>query len=117
MVILVSTVPPKISGSDSMTSVEVLLNSSTSLRCAISGFPYPEVTWYHGDDLIDDNTSGVHIMASGLGLHIPRVQLGHNGTYTCRAANEAGETSKQETLTVLGKPIDSSIVSITKPVV
>lgn len=102
-------VPPKINGSDSMTSTEVLVNSSTILRCAISGFPYPEVTWYHGDDVIDGNTSGVHVMAGDLGLHIPRVQLSHNGTYTCRATNEAGETSKQDTLTVLGKSIDSII--------
>lgn len=98
------SVPPKVNGSDSLTlTKDVLLNDSVTLRCAISGFPAPEVTWFHDGKVIGENSSDVYIVDGGQGLQVPRVELVHAGRYTCQAVNEAGQSKKDEILNVLGR--------------
>ena len=95
-------VPASINGSDAVYSTEVLVNKSAILHCPASGYPTPEIVWYHNNEIvIPDNSSGIYIMDNGWQLHIPEAQVGHQGQYSCVAKNIAGESEKLYSVDVL----------------
>ncbi|XP_054980117.1 LOW QUALITY PROTEIN: hemicentin-2 [Sorex araneus] len=66
-----------------------------TLQCSASGVPPPSLRWWK---------DGVALAATGGTLQIEKVDLRDEGTYTCAAANAAGESRQDVQLRVLVPP-------------
>lgn len=69
----------------------------------VSGIPKPEISWFHGQELVKPNKNTVfHFdeMTNTATLIIVDAFSEHAGQYTCKAANSAGEAVCTATLTV-----------------
>ncbi|XP_055846057.1 titin-like [Episyrphus balteatus] len=64
------------------------------LTCQVMGYPRPEITWYKGDDVVEESRRTV-ITDDGqfITLEITSTKLDDSGTYTCTARNELGSVS------------------------
>lgn len=76
----------------------VALDASVTLQCHSEGFPTPSITWYKDGKPLSES---VHqrVLSTGA-LQIAFSQPGDTGRYTCTAANVAGTTSLEMSLTV-----------------
>uniref|UniRef100_A0A8C1I841 Cell adhesion molecule-related/down-regulated by oncogenes n=1 Tax=Cyprinus carpio TaxID=7962 RepID=A0A8C1I841_CYPCA len=100
------SVPPTI---HSMGPAErsVVLHTSVSLQCVVSGIPPPTVTWYK-DGRPLTSAAGVNILSRGQVLEIDRAQVSDAGLYKCVAINVAGSTELTYSLQVYVPPSVSS---------
>lgn len=89
-------VPPVITSDIRMYTVA--LDASVTLQCHSEGFPTPSITWYKDGQPLSES---VHqrVLSTGA-LQITFSQPGDTGRYTCTAANVAGTTSLEMSLTV-----------------
>ncbi|XP_015589222.1 papilin isoform X3 [Cephus cinctus] len=77
--------PAAIIGEPNAT-VTVTLNSPRTLHCYAMGWPRPQVTWWHGDNMLP-LTSESYEQDSDYTLLIRSVTLSNLGIYTCQAYN------------------------------
>ncbi|KAM3875993.1 hemicentin-1 [Diretmus argenteus] len=89
-------VPPAISSETQ--SYLAPLDSSVTLQCHAEGSPSPSVTW-HKDGQPMSESVRQRVLSSG-SLQIAFVHPSDTGRYTCTAANAAGTTSQEMSLTV-----------------
>lgn len=69
----------------------------------VSGFPKPEISWFHGQEPVKPNKNTVfHFdeMTNTATLIIVDAFSEHAGEYTCKATNPAGEAVCTATLTI-----------------
>ncbi|MBN3312119.1 HMCN1 protein, partial [Atractosteus spatula] len=76
----------------------VALDASVTLLCQTEGYPTPEVTWYKDGTQLTESVRQ-RILGSG-SLQIAFAKPSDTGRYTCTAANLAGSTSLEMSLTV-----------------
>uniref|UniRef100_A0A673IBQ3 Hemicentin-1 n=1 Tax=Sinocyclocheilus rhinocerous TaxID=307959 RepID=A0A673IBQ3_9TELE len=89
-------VPPVITSDIKVYTVA--LDASVTLQCHSEGFPSPSITWYKNGQLLSESVRQ-RVLSTGA-LQIAFAQAGHTGRYTCTAANVAGTTSLEMSLTV-----------------
>ena len=67
------------------------------------GVPAPVITWYKdGRPLVLHNVSNIRSLDDGAKLEIQTAELTDEGTYECRAVNDAGQDRVHYQLKVLG---------------
>lgn len=89
---------------------DVVVNAGEEARfdVRVSGVPEPKVVWYRESDEISDEGRFVHIDAIEEDLFtlvIEGSESGDAGQYKCVASNEAGQTSCEARLIVVGKEV------------
>ncbi|XP_036375886.1 hemicentin-1 [Megalops cyprinoides] len=89
-------VPPVVSSQT--RSYIVALDTSITLLCQAEGYPTPEVTWHKDGQQVTESVRQ-RILSSG-SLQIAFAQPSDTGRYTCTAANVAGSSSLEMSLTV-----------------
>ena len=94
-------VPPRIT--DNAHEFTVIKDNPVQLPCEVIGVPPPTVSWYQGDDELEESDNYVFLPNGA--FRINRVQEEHSGVYQCLAVNIAGNDTKLVTLTVQGKPV------------
>ncbi|XP_049335709.1 hemicentin-1 isoform X1 [Astyanax mexicanus] len=94
-------VPPVINSSTK--SYDVAVDGSVTLQCQSEGYPTPSVIWHKDGQPLTESVRQ-RVLSSG-SLHIVFTQPGDTGRYTCTAANVAGSSSVEMSLTVLIPPI------------
>ncbi|XP_061680955.1 hemicentin-1 isoform X2 [Syngnathoides biaculeatus] len=88
------------------------VDSSVTLQCHSDGVPPPSVTWHKDGQPLEESIRQ-RVLGSG-SLQIAFVQPGDTGRFTCTAANAAGTTSLEMSLTV---QIPPSILDLAQEVV
>ncbi|XP_072046912.1 myosin light chain kinase, smooth muscle-like [Amphiura filiformis] len=75
------------------------------LRCAVTGKPTPNVTWFKGDRVIkSDKTQEIMYIDSVATLRFKKVNVFNAGRYHCKAVNPAGEAITSAELLVEEPP-------------
>uniref|UniRef100_A0A8B9H3J1 Hemicentin 1 n=1 Tax=Astyanax mexicanus TaxID=7994 RepID=A0A8B9H3J1_ASTMX len=87
----------------STKSYDVAVDGSVTLQCQSEGYPTPSVIWHKDGQPLTESVRQ-RVLSSG-SLHIVFTQPGDTGRYTCTAANVAGSSSVEMSLTVLIPPI------------
>ncbi|MBN3302329.1 HMCN1 protein, partial [Amia calva] len=76
----------------------VALDAAVTLLCQAEGYPAPEVTWHKDGHQVTESVRQ-RVLSSG-SLQIAFAQPSDTGRYTCTAANVAGSSSLEMSLTV-----------------
>ncbi|XP_055516059.1 hemicentin-1-like [Leucoraja erinacea] len=106
-------VPPVISAV--LDKVSVLLNEHVDLQCEAAGVPEPTVTWLKDETLVIMMSERLKFFSNGQILSLASAHHSDSGTYTCIAANSAGEDQAEIHLqvylppTILGQEQNVSI--------
>ncbi|CAD7667905.1 unnamed protein product [Nyctereutes procyonoides] len=100
---LVVYVPPSIREDWHRTNVSGMAGQSLTLECDVNGFPAPEIVWLKDGQLIPEASSH-RLPDKPQALHLPRIQEGDSGLYSCRAENQAGTAQRDFHLLVLIPP-------------
>ena len=82
---LVSSDPPTITSEGH--TIDVSEGSPVSTFCPVLGNPYPNITWYQGNE-----TSPSTIINTNI-LNFPETVLNNSGWYTCFAENVLGNVT------------------------
>ncbi|KAL0164829.1 hypothetical protein M9458_040582, partial [Cirrhinus mrigala] len=89
-------VPPVITSD--IKAYTVALDASVTLQCQSEGFPTPSITWHKNGQPLSESVRQ-RVLSTGA-LQIAFAQPGDTGRYTCTAANVAGTTSLEMSITV-----------------
>ncbi|XP_059149392.1 peroxidasin homolog [Physella acuta] len=73
-------------------SVDVTFGNTVYFNCEAKGFPEPEITWLHNDNVIQDTESDRYKVMEDGTLMIEDAQNSDTGTYECMATNAMGMT-------------------------
>ncbi|ROL43461.1 Hemicentin-1, partial [Anabarilius grahami] len=82
----------------------VVLHTSISLQCVVSGIPAPSITWLKDGRPVDTTQEFLKLESAGRVLHIKKARLEDAGKYTCVATNAAGEAQQHIRLSVHEPP-------------
>uniref|UniRef100_A0AAR2KQZ6 Hemicentin 1 n=1 Tax=Pygocentrus nattereri TaxID=42514 RepID=A0AAR2KQZ6_PYGNA len=93
-------VPPVITSNTK--SYTVAVDGSVTLQCQAKGYPTPSVSWHKDGQPLAESVRQ-RVLSSG-SLHVAFAQPGDTGRYTCTAANVAGSSSVDMSLTILIPP-------------
>ena len=74
--------------------VLVIVGSPVTLRCGVSGYPVPAVSWISGTSVSVEETVGVEVKEDDELLIIKASRKEHTNSYTCIATNRAGQVSR-----------------------
>ncbi|KTF76822.1 hypothetical protein cypCar_00021533 [Cyprinus carpio] len=96
-------VPPTIR-STGPAERSVVLHTSVSLQCVVSGIPPPSITWLKDGRPVDTTQEILKLESAGRILHIKKARLEDAGKYTCVATNAAGEAQQHIRLNVHEPP-------------
>ncbi|XP_071510743.1 contactin-2-like [Diadema antillarum] len=91
-------------------------NARVTVRCPVDGAPFPDVTWTHNDDPIEDSVH-YNLTADPPHLVINNVQQSDGGTYTCQASNRYGSDEMSFTVaikeaTVITTPPENTKINV-----
>ncbi|XP_066533975.1 hemicentin-1 [Hoplias malabaricus] len=86
----------------STKSYSVAVDGAVTLQCQAEGYPTPSVSWHKDGQPLAESVRQ-RVLSSG-SLHIAFTQPGDTGKYTCTAANAAGSSSIDMSLTILIPP-------------
>ncbi|CAI4229355.1 unnamed protein product [Auanema sp. JU1783] len=95
---------PDIVGNHEITEVKVNITRPITLECPVKNPIGVEISWARHQLPIVPGTENVQILSGGRHLHIPAARLEDEGTFTCTAKNEAGDTSRTYKLIVQVPP-------------
>ncbi|XP_049870189.1 lachesin-like [Pectinophora gossypiella] len=100
-------VPPDILDRGTSTDQTLREGSSTSLTCATSGSPHPQITWRREHSKPITLSDGIQVSSfEGQVLNISRASRQHAGAYLCIASNGVPPTvSKRIMITVEFPPV------------
>uniref|UniRef100_G1Q1L7 Hemicentin 2 n=1 Tax=Myotis lucifugus TaxID=59463 RepID=G1Q1L7_MYOLU len=96
-------VPPSIREDGRRANVSGMAGQALTLECDANGFPAPEIAWFKDGQLIPEGDSH-RLLNEARALHLPRIQAGDSGLYSCRAENAAGTAQRDFELLVLIPP-------------
>ena len=86
-----NTVPSKIDEFRTNVKPRTIINSPLTIACPASGIPPPVITWYKDGNVVDfSKDENIQLDKDGQELTIKVTEVKHTGTYSCEAANEAG---------------------------
>ena len=85
--------------------VKVLSGSWIELKCNVSGYPKPSVSWLREGVAIDTNNPRYLILPSG-SLRIFGVTPSDSGIYSCEASNPLGHARHPVELSVQGRKMN-----------
>lgn len=75
-------------GDKSKTLIE---GDHLELSCTASGWPLPNVTWSHAENLLDltdiQNLTSLGNVSLSLGLNVEKMNISDRGTFICKASN------------------------------
>ncbi|XP_061594740.1 hemicentin-1 [Cololabis saira] len=109
-------VPPDFRDGETPGNRSVVLSQPISLMCDVTGTPTPVITWYKdGTPVAAGN--GIQILNAGKTLRLLKADTADAGSYSCKAANVAGDTERDffvdvlvpPTITDSGSPQDISV--------
>lgn len=90
---------------EDMADVITKLGESGTLTCQIIGRPLPDIRWYrYGKELIQSRKYKMSSDGRNHSLTVATDEQEDEGIYTCRAANEAGETESSGKLRLQAAP-------------
>ncbi|KAK0423255.1 hypothetical protein QR680_008049 [Steinernema hermaphroditum] len=84
----------------------VKASEKVTFECKVVGEPQPQVTWYHGEEKLEEVPKKV-IIESDESIHrlvIEATEVRDEGSYSCVAENTAGTTKSEATLQVISEP-------------
>uniref|UniRef100_A0A8C5QBV6 Hemicentin 2 n=1 Tax=Leptobrachium leishanense TaxID=445787 RepID=A0A8C5QBV6_9ANUR len=97
-------VPPSFSTSPGPAQ-SVIEGQAVSFTCECHGVPSPSLTWSkNGSPLAVDDSGLKVVSAGGRLLHINKVQVLDEGSYTCECSNAAGSSQQEYVLEVYALP-------------
>ena len=91
----------------------VVRGQKASLVCQVSGDPSPVITWYTRGSIVQ-NSSLYVVSRDGIVLFVNSVTDDNSGLFQCVARNDAGETSANINLFVVGKQGETQLVEYGK---
>ena len=80
----------------------VLAGDWTDLKCNVSGYPKPTITWLRAGTPIDMNNPKYVVLPSG-SLRIYGLTPADSGIYSCEASNPLGKARHPVELSVQGE--------------
>ena len=92
---------------DAKTLRDVKIDAKDRLKfdVPIFGEPAPEVSWYNGDDLIENDKSiSITNLEGHTKIVFNSISKNHQGTYRLVIRNKSGEDSAKFSVTVIDKP-------------
>lgn len=100
---------PVIPSISSVEGAKVNISSKASLKCQAKGYPSPIITWIHEGRVLEESstlkiTTKQDAISANSTLEVSNTEGSNNGTYECRAFNDAGEAVKPADLIVFAKP-------------
>jgi len=98
----VLTAPPRINTTGTTSNPQVVVGSTTTIQCHVTGVPDPEIQWLNNGRPIDTTRPRLRVSAAGRQLEIINSQVSDSGRYTCIAKNDAGIVDRDFDLDVLG---------------
>lgn len=111
-------VPASIDSTDLDLNPKVIRGKSITLHCPVEGSPFPNITWFKDDEVLDQNEAEgreneaggrVTVRMSGRQLDLSLAQRSDAAKYSCVAVNVAGKDALHFYLQVLGE--SSHIIS------
>ena len=87
----------------------VLAGDWTDLKCNVSGYPKPTITWLRAGTPIDTSNPRYVVLPSG-SLRIYGLALADSGIYSCEASNPLGKARHPVELSVQGKNTINDVV-------
>lgn len=94
--------PPKISFDETLATQQLRVTSQWKINVEASGFPKPEIVWTKNGKPITDKQVSVYTEETTSSITIYSVVREDTGTYTVTASNEAGSSSVEMYLRVIG---------------
>lgn len=94
--------PPKITYDESLASQKLPVNSQWKIDILASGFPKPEITWSKNNKKIVDKRVSIQTEEKTSTISISSLVREDTATYTAKAANQAGSSSVDLHLRVIG---------------
>ena len=89
----------------------VLAGDWTDLKCNVSGYPKPTITWLRADTPIDMSNPKYVVLPSG-SLRIYGLTLADSGIYSCEASNPLGKARHPVELSVQGKNTVNDLIAL-----
>ena len=112
-ILVTFAVPPRINGSRVTEKRSVVIGGSLVLYCPASGVPEPDIQWTRQrEEILFVSEPNVRVVDGGHELQLYNAHLLDAGSYTCTAANPAGNVSKQFVVDVIGEFISSVPYSV-----
>ena len=93
---------PKITYDETLASQNLPVNSQWRMEIRTSGFPKPEVTWSKNNKKIVDKRVSIEAEENTSTISISSLVRDDTATYTAKAANQAGSSSIDLHLKVIG---------------
>lgn len=94
---------PKLIVDETLINQKLPVNSEWKINVQTSGFPTPDVTWSKNSQKIIDKRISTHTVEKISTISISSIIREDTGTYTAEATNEAGSSSIDIQLKVIGK--------------
>uniref|UniRef100_A0A0K0E047 Hemicentin-1 n=1 Tax=Strongyloides stercoralis TaxID=6248 RepID=A0A0K0E047_STRER len=106
-------IPPKVIG-NIIENIKIIQGDSVDLTCDFDGDPLPKIKWYKNiEQFIDEKK----LYKRHNILSIKNSTKNDEGTYQCKAYNEAGETFKTINVEVILPPVFNTSTNKTKSLV
>ncbi|XP_048396640.2 neural cell adhesion molecule 2-like isoform X1 [Stegostoma tigrinum] len=99
---VIVNVPPIIHVPESSAKAIAGRQESVTLMCTVTGSPEPNISWYRGGRLIEDNDK--YGLKRSTELMIRNISREDTGAYICRATNKAGTAEEQLSVKVFVPP-------------
>lgn len=93
---------PKITYDETLASQNLPVNGQWKIEIQMSGFPKPEVTWLKNNKKIVDNRVSIETVENTSTISISSLSREDSATYTVKIVNEAGSSSVELHLRVIG---------------
>lgn len=82
--------------------MRVIKGKPLIINCPVMGIPFPNVTWYRGTDLLEEDDR-TRFLLSGRQLEISDTTEDDAALYVCFGVNAAGKVRRDFEVEVLGK--------------
>ena len=89
----------------------VLAGDWTDLKCNVSGYPKPTITWLRAGTPIDMSNPKYVVLPSG-SLRINGLTPADSGIYSCEASNPLGKARHPVELSVQGKNTINVLIAL-----
>ncbi|XP_069842937.1 hemicentin-2 [Dendropsophus ebraccatus] len=99
--------PPRIQIESSSTQLSH--GGEVRIRCDVSGYPEPQISWKHGDTFLNNDSK--HTIIDGNILLIKDPSQEDSGNYSCTASNGLGTDEQSLTLMYTERPIATAVKS------
>ena len=96
------------------SDVTTIAEAKVVLTCVATGIPEPSISWMRGQQQLSSH-DGIILARNNTSLTLISVTTGDTGLYTCVAANIAGTSTEELSLTVTGWSNFSNLLVFSTP--